>query len=200
MKRHKGKPRFVRQRLLIMCEGQTEKRYFQVIKEDHRFRQTLSAVHPEIVAARHPDPLQVVREAQMRVKKASVEDNAYDAVWVVFDHDNHPLRVQAYDEAISNGYLAAFSALAFEVWYLLHFVKTTRSYTASSDLLQALKTHWPGYEKAKQNDFEKLKPRMAEAFENAEWLRLQVADAEKQPTRQAVWTDVDVLVRKLISM
>lgn len=104
MKRSRGKARRARRRILILCEGATEKNYFQAIKEHPEYKQALSAIDPQVVAAKNPTPEQVVREAIQRARKALQENNAYDKVWVVFDHDNHAHRRAAYDEAIGRRY------------------------------------------------------------------------------------------------
>ena len=66
MKRSKGKARRVRQRILIMCEGETEQRYFQAIKEEPTYKKALSAVSSKVLKAKHPTPEQVVAEALKR--------------------------------------------------------------------------------------------------------------------------------------
>jgi hypothetical protein len=198
MKRHKGRQRKIRQRILILCEGITEKNYFQAIKEDSEYKQALSAIHPKVVAAKNPTPENIVKEAIDRSEKEAQLGNPYDSVWVVFDHDNHTHREKAYAKAKSSSFNIAFSAIAFEYWYLIHFVKTAKAFTNANALKTALKEHYPTYEKAKQNDFAILKPNLSQAIENADWLRNQVSDEEKAITDHNPWTDVDVLVSKMI--
>lgn len=197
MKRKKGKPRRFKDRILILCEGKTEKNYFQAIKEDPEFKQALSAVNPQVVVAGSPTQMEVVTEAIKRKKRAKSENNAYKTVWVVFDHDNHSKRRDAHELAVKKGFKIAFSSICFEQWYLLHFLKSGKAYTTPNELIRALKKHYPNYEKAKQNDFLNLKSHLQTAFKNIEWLTKQ-QDKEKHITDLNPWTDVDKLVNELI--
>jgi hypothetical protein len=197
MKRSKGKARRVRQRILIMCEGETEQRYFQAIKEEPTYKKALSAVSSKVLKAKHPTPEQVVAEALKRKDRAFREGNPYDEVWVIFDHDHHPNRQEAREHALAEGAVVGFSALAFEMWYLLHFEQTARGFTRSEDLLKALRKHLPQYEKARQNDFALLKPYLPTGYAHAAWLRDQKGEEERPVTDQPAWTDVDKLVRRL---
>lgn len=181
-----------------MCEGETEKNYFQAIKEDPDYKQALSAIHPKVVVAKHPTPDKVVEEAISRAEKESRQGNPYEKVWVVFDHDNNANRQDAYKTAINESYSVAFTAIAFEVWYLLHYIKSARAFTNGSQVVATLRNHYPNYEKAKQNDFAILKPKLSDALENAVWLRAQVKEDDKTITDHNPWTDVDVLVKELI--
>jgi hypothetical protein len=67
-----------------------------------------------------PFPLNFIKEAQQEL-----EDETYNEVWTVFDHDNHPARKQAFEEAdkLINGKKVnvAFSSISFEYYLLLHF-------------------------------------------------------------------------------
>lgn len=198
MRRSRGRRREIRKRILILCEGETEKNYFQAIKEDPDYKKALSAIHPQVVAAKSPTPVQVVREAINRAEKASKENNNYDQVWVVFDHDNHAHREAAYREAEKASCRVAFTAIAFEMWYLLHFVRSARPFRNGVEVMTALRTYYPDYEKAKQNDFANLKPHLATAIDNANWLRIQMQQELKTITDYNPWTDVDVLVVELI--
>ena len=198
MKRTKRAHKPIRRRVLILCEGQTEKNYFQAIKEDPEYKQQLLAVHPQVVVAKNPSPDQIVQEAAARARKAREEGNAYDKIWVVFDHDHQPQRFAAYEHALRQGFGIGFSAIAFETWYLLHFERSARAYDSAEALLDALTKHYPGYQKARQNDFAYLKGKLPQALSNAAWLKDQVAAAEKHTTNCNPWTDVDLLVLELI--
>lgn len=184
--------------MLILCEGTTEKNYFQAIKEDPEYKQALSAIDPQVVAAKNPTPDQVVREAVQRAEQAEQENNPYEKVWVVFDHDHHAHRKSAYDEALQQNCEVAFSAIAFEIWYLLHFVKTARVFQNGNELIRELRNYYPGYKKARQNDFANLKDRLGSGIENANWLRCQNSEGGKHVAEQGAWTDVDLLVVALI--
>ncbi len=199
MKRTKSREkRSPKPRILILCEGETERNYFQFMKEDKDYKQQLSAVNPQIVTAKNPAPELVVNEAIKKAKQAEKENNKYNAVWVVFDHDNVPDRKKAYDLALKQSFKVAFSAIAFEKWYLLHFVRSARAYADGESLCRELRKCYPNYEKAKQNDFAYLKDKLESARENAIWLRNHLQEEDKHVTDRDAWTDVDELVLELL--
>ena len=183
-----------------MCEGETERNYFLGMKEDEDFKQALSAVNPQVVKAKNPTPEQVLKEATGRVEKALRENNPYDSVWLVFDHDNHEHRETAFDQAKKEGFHVAFSAIAFETWFLMHFAKSARAFQNAEELIKTLRKYYANYEKANQNDFDNLKQRLETGMENAEWLRSQKSSPHQHLTDCNPWTDVDVLVKELLEM
>lgn len=199
-KRTKGRRRRLKPRILIMCEGETERNYFQAIKESEAYKRNLIAVNPQVIKAKHSAPEMVVNEAIRREKEARKENNPYDAIWVVFDHDHSPNRKKAYDAALKADFKVAFSAICFEIWYLLHFVKTSRNFRNAHELIKELKKHYTAYQKAQNNDFEKLKNNLATAYTNSQWLRKRVKIDNQHITSYQCWTDVDILVKTLISI
>lgn len=131
MKRAKGLQRQTRLRMLILCEGETERNYFQALKEDPEYKTRLSAVMPEVVTARNSAPQLMVREALQRRSQAIQEGNPFEQIWLIFDHDHHPNRRTAYEEAIREQIHIGFSAISFEAWYLLHMIRAARAYATS---------------------------------------------------------------------
>lgn len=198
-RRTNRRKRSVKPRLLILCEGETERNYFQAMKEDDDYKSKMAATNITILTAKSPTPEQIVKEAKKKGVEAKQEDNPYEMIWVVFDHDNHPHRKKAYDKAIKDKLeiKVAFSAICFETWYLLHFEKSTKSYPNASKLIVTLKKYYPNYQKAKQNDFVNLKPNFQKAIENAKWLRKRINDDEMHITDYNPWTDVDLLIKDL---
>lgn len=140
--------------VLIICEGQkTEPYFFQSIideKGDSNIKYTISPepkseedeylkkevphkrkrkkrltkvpshteVDIEVISA--PLPLNWVKTG-----KRELQDNTYNEVWVVFDHDDFPARKEAFEEAEQdvNGEFVniAFSSRSFEYYLLSHF-------------------------------------------------------------------------------
>ena len=100
-------------RFLIVCEGQTEARYF------NRFR-----VGKKVISVGGGSPLAVVRKAHQIIQQEG--QDAYSAVWCVFDRDETPNNagqfVVALNKAHEHSFNIAYSNPCFEVWYLLHFV------------------------------------------------------------------------------
>ncbi|HZW69708.1 MAG TPA: RloB domain-containing protein, partial [Hanamia sp.] len=57
----------------------------------------------------------------------------------------------------------------FEYYVLLHFVKTTKSFTKCDDIIKEVKKHLPDYQKA-TDIFEILEPYRQTGLANSEWL------------------------------
>jgi len=77
-----------------------------------------------------PLPLKWVLEGQREL-----EDNTYNEVWAVFDHDNFPAREKAFEESKKeiNGKKVriAFSSICFEYYLLLHFEQLYKAFDKS---------------------------------------------------------------------
>ena len=196
-KSNRRKKRSVKPRLLILCEGETERNYFLAMREDVDFKSKMAATNIDIATAKNSTPEQVVKEALKRETAAKQENNEYQKIWLVFDHDNHTHRKKAYEDANRADFEVAFSSICFENWYLLHFVKTARTFTEASKLINELKKHYPNYQKAKQNDFANLKEDLDKAMNNADWQRKQINDRGQHITDNNPWTDVDKLITYL---
>lgn len=204
MKRRKTKrtARRANPRILILCDGLTEKNYFTAIKQDPAYKRSLAALSVDIFEAKNRDPLQIVKEAISRKKKAKQEANDYDHIWVVFDHDNRPTRMEAHDLAGSNNVKVAFSSIAYEYWYLLHFRQTAKAFSDADALIKELLKFFPEYQKARQNDFILLKNKLPDAHTNTGWLKAQMQhllDEGNHLTELNPFTDVDDLVSFLMA-
>ncbi len=154
--------RALRQRLLIVCEGeQTEPAYFksfqipgQVIVHAKGFGETT---------------LKLIEQAQ---KEAENDTDGYDQTWCVFDRDDCTVADinSAFQQASRLGYRVAFSNQAFELWYLLHFhyfntAMTRQQYYERLDQLLGFP-----YRKNHNTMYDHLLDRQQEAIRNAERL------------------------------
>ena len=80
-------------------------------------------------------------------RRAEEDDNlAFDAVWCVFDVDDHPQVDDARQMARDNGIELAISNPCFELWLLLHF-RESPGMQHREKLVKILCTHVPGYQK-----------------------------------------------------
>lgn len=200
MGRKRKEHRNPKKRILVLCEGETEVAYFKGIKRSHRFRGKASL---KVECPTKHDAKSLVDRAVRMKKEAKKERNPYDGgVWVVFDKDPHQDQEEAFKKAGENSIGIAFSSLSFEYWYLLHFKKTTRTFTDQDELMADLRKEWPGYEKTGQDHFGELGEKLPQAIENAEWLREQM-DEELQDRggrihRVNPYVTVDQLVGELV--
>lgn len=165
-------------------------------------------------------PVRFVREAQQ-----GLEDGAFDEVWAVFDHDNHPGREAAFQlsEKLTNNKKVniAFSSRAFEHWILLHFEKNSNAFRLTQCKNKSGKPTkcnetkgckgktclWGKLRKFHEiaglnkssNLFEAIKTKTQNALVNAIWLRqLSLQKEGSKPVYERnPYTNVDRLVRRL---
>ena len=199
MRRHNRPKKYTHPRILILCEGETEEKYFKGIIQDETYKVNLSGVRVTIFTGKNAGPLKLVKEAITRRTEGKKEGNPYKEVWVIFDHDIHPNRKAAWDKAQKNGLKIGFSAIAFEQWFLLHFSKSSKAFETPKQLEKELVKFYSAYKKAQSNHFAFLKNRLSVAFTNAEWLRNIKTAENRSITDQNPWIDVDILVAKMIS-
>lgn len=161
------------EKLIIACEGQTEKGYFDAIRETLR-------LSTKQVILRHEGskPLTVVETAIRNIErlKESREWGLRDTAWAVFDGEEHqssPGDRQNWNTAIqlakSKNINLAISNPCFELWYLLHFEDQT-AYLNREQARQKLKKYVPDYEKNLQLYPDPLAEKMEDAIERAQKL------------------------------
>ncbi len=178
--------------ILVVCEGgKTEPKYFKGL----RTKWKLSKFSVEILGRECGSaPISVVNEA-VRLDKDNNEIR-YDEIWCVFDREGVRNKPASYDEAVdkakANKLKLAISAPCFELWYLLHYKYTTRSFDTCRDIVKELKKHIPKYSKS-EDYTDELENRLAEALRNAKHLRKD----NERTDRDRPSTDVDKLVNSI---
>jgi hypothetical protein len=146
-------------RILIACEGKkTEPNYFRALCKALR----LNPINVVIADKKHGlDPMSLVEYALDEYTKES----DFNHVFCVFDRDKH-LTYNAALDKIRAFHMRRGSILhpitsipCFEIWLLLHFTYTTRSFCAACDdsncelVISELKNYMPDYEKGTKNIF-----------------------------------------------
>ncbi len=134
--------------ILIVCEGEkTEKQYFE------GFARVFRTPVDVKIAREHGVPMTLVatakaykKKAQDAARKEDDENRAYDAVWCVFDVDEHPQVADARQMARANGIELAISNPCFELWLLLHF-RDCPGMQHRDTMRRLLSGHVPGYDK-----------------------------------------------------
>lgn len=166
--------------VLIVCEGEkTEPNYFYELKDEFKL------VTVDIETAKKKDPLSIVNFA---IKKAEdkAEDKDYDKLYCVFDKEDNISRQGKYREALveikknkSKKYTihAIYSIPCFEYWLLLHFIKTSRYFTAKQ-VVKKLKKYMPDYQKSMKNIFYITKHKLDHAIKNAKLIEEESKKAE----------------------
>lgn len=166
---------------LIVCEGETERAYFQAV----RVRYGLG--NAEVIVAEGNDsaPISVVEHARHRC----AEPGGYDKVFCVFDRDAHESFQRACDRVRGLATRTrnplpihtAVSIPCFEVWLLLHFERTDAPFHRCEDVAPRLREWVPNYVKG---DAEILRPcleRLPAALSNADWLEQRAVANNSNP-------------------
>lgn len=141
--------RDAKRRILVVCEGSTEKEYVDGFVTSLR--------NPLVVAVEaHGEagvPMTVVGEAkrrkQMNAAQAISENDsniAFDSIWVMFDIDEHPQVENAKVMARDNGISTAVSNPCIELWLYLHFADSPGMQDRHK-VLRLLKSHLPHFDK-----------------------------------------------------
>lgn len=188
-------PRHIRERILILCEGEkTEPDYFRAIKKDTRNTAL------EIPNCNKNTPKELIEEAINLMVKAKRERNEYKEVWVVFDKDNYTKHHEAFDRARAKDIKIAFSSTCFEFWLLLHFEYTSSPFSDCDNVIRKLKVHIPGYEKGGEH-YAILRPKISDAIKNGEKIMAYCSSTNNS----RIWeynpyTDVGLLVEKLLNI
>ena len=157
-------------RVLIVCEdAKAEPAYFRELTDWYR----LSTANIVVVGS-GSDPRFLVRKAKTLRRTESRRGDGYDAVYCVFDRDEHAHFATASQEAQAVGMFLARSWPCFEFWLVLHFTYHRRPYaqsgnrTAAQNCARELEQHLPGYTKGMAGVFANLQDRLETAKNNAE--------------------------------
>lgn len=191
--------------VLIVCEGErTEVGYFKGLIKDKRLNTANVAVMP---SAKGSAPISIV-EFSIQIAE---NREGINRVFCVFDRDNHTSYELAFERLSSHKpnrkakskplYQAIVSSPCFEIWLLLHFTYTTKTYSsagnrsASDNLIADLRQYMPSYTKSVKGLFEQTSQHLEEAIMNAKKLKIDNAQTGSiNPD-----TDVHILVKHLQS-
>lgn len=171
MFREKGRKRQLLQRVLILCEGETEKYYLDAFKGSLK-REVQRTIYVNILQANCSEPVGIVKEAINKQSKAKVDKQPYDTIWLVFDDDKRSNLKQIFAEAKKNRFSIAYSSISIEFWFILHFERTAHEFSSSDKAVKHLKKHLPQYCKTDTNIFSDIREKHLEhAIPNAAWLK-----------------------------
>ena len=186
--------------IIITAEGRNEKeaKYFDGFKTPDC---------PYIIkfhkAGHLTDPTKLAVSIRKRWAAEEADVRTGDMAFVVVDLDNKESKAKEIQQLEAKNRVEKFivSNPAFEVWYLLHYEYSTRSYMNADAVIRELKRHYPGYEKT-SDMFPVLKDKMGNATANAEKLE-DYHKSEEYPHPDAKcnpYTDVHKLVKLLIEI
>ncbi len=183
-RKNQSKP--LRDVILIVCVGETEQIYFDQFKLDLgkiKIKTIQEAVSP-----------------RQLVERASKEKahSSFAQVWCIFDKDDYADFDEAIELAEKKGIRVAFSNQAFEIWYILHFEKTTAA--LHRDRYKKKLTDLLGYEYSKTDSkvYKSLHSNVEKAIMNAKWGHQRLAvDKQGRPSAWESFTTVYKLVEEL---
>ncbi|NET60777.1 MAG: RloB domain-containing protein [Symploca sp. SIO2E6] len=176
--------REVRQRFLIVCEGEeTEPNYFG------NFRVPKIVIH---IQGLGKNPTNLVKE----IKKLRDKED-YDQVWCVFDRDSWT--ANDFNSAIlktqQENFKVAYSNEAFELWYLLHFDFVNTGISRKNYEEKLTKRLGYKYQKNSDSIYNDLIDKQNTAIKNAENLLKQYDP--QNPAKDNPSTTVHLLVKEL---
>jgi len=147
---------------LIVCEGETEKLYFNFLKSklDDKYRRQVII---RIKSAGGGDALAVVKRAVFFKNELDVKK-----VWVVFDNDNSNKIEEAFKLADENKLNIVYTNKCFEFWFLLHFKFTTKGFNSCKQVISDLKIKIPDYDKTKTKYFPSFLEQIEQAVQNSQ--------------------------------
>lgn len=158
----------IRKTLLLVVEGQTEQIYFNSVKRS--LRMSNITIEPELAQRTHPKDI-----LDMAINKKKCGD--FDDIWCVFDLDiiNEREREIIYKEAENNDIKIAGSLPCFEIWFLLHYRYSTKTYSNCDELIEELRSYIDGYNKnqkwlQRKDLFSFLKDLLDDAIKNSKQL------------------------------
>jgi len=189
-------------RILVLCEGESEIIYLKGYRSEDGNRRRLARLEIEIYQPTNYSPLGLVKEAKKKMQAAKKDRMPYKAVWIVFDRDAHENIPQALSEAKTTEppLQIAFSLICFEYWILLHFERSRKLYNNCSQVKKEIETnHLPAYSKT-MNFFPLIKANMQTALDNAAWLHAQNAfqlNNGTDITSLQAYTSFDLLIKYL---
>lgn len=114
---------------------------------------------------------QVIRRAESARRRTGDPNEEIDQVWCVFDVDEHPMILEACEQARANDVQLAISNPAIELWFLLHFQDQT-AFIGRREALHELRKHIPHYEKRLES-IDPLSERFRQAADRAQALAVR---------------------------
>lgn len=160
--------------VLIVCEGEkTEPNYFRALIDDLQLNTANIKIAQNTAGS---SPRNVVDTGRKEYKK----EKDYDAVYCVFDKDQHASYTEALDiirREKARGKRgcpmhAITSVPCFEFWLLLHFTYTTKGFDTGhgsicANVISDLKNHIHGYGKGDTATYQSTREYISTAISNA---------------------------------
>ncbi len=196
--RRKVQSREPRNIVLIVIEGETERRYFDAL------RQRDSNVEIIMVKPGPTDPIKLMDACIYHVKEKEMDLSQGDVAICVFDIDENPSEriMGAIDMAADAGIIMAISNPCFELWLALHFQEVHHKITRR-EAFDLVNNHIANY--SKTGDYrEILIPRRQLAMARSEKLQkentlqgpLDYSKTNPSSSMNLALKEIDVLIKR----
>jgi hypothetical protein len=186
-------------RIAVVGDGQTEKIYFDKLKEVEGLRNV--SLKPDL-------PKSVGSYKGVFDKAESLYTEGYDEVYCLIDMDkvlsDNTLAKYLTDKKRieKKGIIVFESNPCIEFWFLLHFVRTTKPFANCESVEKELQKYIPNYAKNQQylvqsNIYKTLKPNLLNAFENAKWIEENQIKNEHNSSKSEAYKLIKILLPEL---
>jgi hypothetical protein len=185
--------------IAIVGDGQTEKIYFDKLKEVEGLRNV--RLKPDL-------PKNVGSYKGVFDKAESLYEQGYDEVYCLIDmdkvlSDNTLAKYLTDKKRIEKKEIIVFeSNTCIEFWFLLNFVKTTKSFSNCESVEKELQKSIPNYSKNQQylvqaNIYKLLKTNLSKAVENGEWIEENHLGDNYNSSKSEIFKLIKILLPEL---
>lgn len=196
-KSQQQKKRTTKRLLVLASEGsnKTEKTYFN---EFNAKQDKYRIIHAN---GNNTDPVKIVQDAMNSADKEELDYQYGDMAVAVFDVDfgKEKQIKEAINLANANNVKVILSNPCFEVWLLLHFRFSTKSYVNNDAAVSELVKYWSNYNK-NINSYQSISAKTIEAIKNAKRVKkyFKADDDSVDVMKHNSSTDVYQLVELLV--
>lgn len=201
MSRNKRSIKPANKRIAVVGDGQTEKIYFDKLKEVEGLRNV--SLKPDL-------PKNVGNYKGVFDKAESLYEQGYDEVYCLIDMDkvlsDNTLAKYLTDKKRieKKGMIVFESNPCIELWFLLHFVRTTKFFSNCESVEKELRKYLPNYAKTQQylvqtNIYKILKPNLLKAIENGECIEENQFENHYNSSKSELFKLIKILLPKLFA-
>lgn len=184
--------------IIIACEGnnKTEKNYFSNLRTRQK--------NIKFCPGNDTDPIKIVENLKDFIKKQDISFEDGDRAYCVIDGDIDSHKQTQIEEAFKiakkEGIEVIMSVPSFEIWYLLHFKYTSKSFNTNKELIKELCKEIPNYDKS-MDVFKYIGDKTINAINHAKQLRKYhdiLEDKAIDNIKYNPSTDVDKIVEYIL--
>ena len=197
---YQPKPRNTNQRqrkqiILLATEGKNK-------TETHYFRSLSGSSYIiRFAPGNYTDPVNMVSALKAEFEDQGLETELGDVAYCLIDSDMDPIKnkqIATADVQAGDKVTVIVSSPCFEVWYLCHYVKSTKQYASNKEVIDALKKYVPEYNKGMPGLWDILGDKSEVAIKNAKELEKYCIELGLKPHTVAFMPSTEIY--KIISL